>query len=750
MSPVRSITYLAASGTSTVIPLERFLPVHSPGVFQAWLEQNIPRGSLVLDPFGSSPQMAIEAANSGYRVLVACNNPVTAFELRLLASSPNRSELSSVVSELAGQRKGTESLESVIRSLYLTRCASCGNEIQASAFLWHRAEPVPFARIYLCPHCGDAGEHAITDEDVQNLQAVQRSELMHRAMALERVIGRKSEGRENVEEALNVYLTRPLYVLFTLINKIEGMSLSGRQRELLEALLLPVLDAGNAIWSYPEEQLRPRQLSTPATFLENNLWLALENSVSFWESNLKPVQVTTWPEVPRDQGICLFPGRMRDLAQNIPEDIKPGGVICTFPRPNQAFWNLCALWASWIWGRDRAESFTSVMERRRFDWVWHTSALHSALAPAALVCTRGTPMFGTLPEPVPGLVNSVIESTSVCNYELQGYAFKNPQDAIQMEWKIGPTNREMKPVNMQKIAREGMREVLQEIGEPTEHIEIHTAAMSVLAQHNAFPPSIQLLTSEKAGEIQTILNQLKADENFLRRLDATSQEFESGLWWLAQPDSCQTPLADRVELELLSWLQKDGEISVADLRPRLYQRFPGALTPPDELILDCIESYATLDAQKQIWTIKDSERAGIREKEVLELQEQLIALARSMKLSCNHNSPMHWSLEPAGQQVLYRIYLSPTAVIDRDAFTQESEEYETIFILPGSRSGLLKFKIERDPYLRECITSRWHFLKFRTLRSIFNRQDHSLETWKALIDSDPLSLDDTTQLTMFH
>ncbi len=748
MSAPRSNVYLPVTNSSGTIPLERFYPPDSPGVAKSWLETNLARGDLVMDPFGASPQMAIETAKAGYRLLVACNNPVTEFEIRMLASSPKREELFSALSDLAAQRKGSETLESSIRSLYLTRCATCGSQIQASAFLWRRAEPVPYARTYTCPHCLDTGEHPVTDEDVLNMQAVQRSERMHRAMALEKILGRRTEGRENAQEALNVYLTRPLYVLFTLINKMEGMSLTPRQGDLLKALILPVLDAGNALWAHPESRERPRQMTIPSTFCEKNLWLELEGAVDLWQTETEPVLVTTWPVMPPGPGICLYPGRMRELAQSMPKDMQPAAMLCTFPRPNQAFWTLCSLWASWLFGRERSERFTSVMERRRFDWTWHTSALHSALSPASLACPRATPVFGLLPEPVPGLVNAVIESTSVSNYELQGYAIKNPQEAIQVEWKTGASNRELKPVNMQKIAREGMREALQEIGEPTDHIEIHTAAMSLLSQRNAFPPSIQLLTGDKAAEIQTILTQLKTDESFLRRMDATSQELDSGLWWLAQPEGCQTPLSDRVELELLSWLQKDEKINTAEIQPRLYQRFPGVLTPSDALILHCLESYAVQDAQSHSWRIKESDASGAREKEILELQESLIELAVKMKLICNDNSPLRWSLP--GGQVLYRIYLSATAAVDRDAFTQESEEYETIFILPGSRSGLLKFKIDRDPYLRECITPKWHFVKFRTLRSILSRPDQSLETWNALIDSDPLSSDETTQLTMFH
>jgi len=61
----------------------------------------------------------------------------------------------------------------------------------------------------------------------------------------------------------------------------------------------------------------------------------------------------------------------------------------------------------------------------------------------------------------------------------------------------------------------------------------------------------------------------------------------------------------------------------------------------------------------------------------------------------------------------------------------------------------MKFKIDRDPYLRELLTEKFHFVKFRTLRGIAARADLSLEIWRVLIDTDPMSRDETTQLSMF-
>ncbi|HMX20190.1 MAG TPA: hypothetical protein PKC52_13080, partial [Anaerolineales bacterium] len=66
-------------------PLSRFLPPLEEGVISGWLStqpfgaaQSGP-GTWLLDPFGFSPRLVLEAARSGTRVLVTANNPITRF-----------------------------------------------------------------------------------------------------------------------------------------------------------------------------------------------------------------------------------------------------------------------------------------------------------------------------------------------------------------------------------------------------------------------------------------------------------------------------------------------------------------------------------------------------------------------------------------------------------------------------------------------------------------------------------------------
>src|SRR5512147_124291 len=114
-------------------PLSRFIPPLEEGVISHWLPLHAPAGSWVLDPFGFSPRLALEAARAGYRVLVTVNNPITRFQLEMSARPPSETDFKAALADLAASKKGDERLGAHLQSLYLTPCEKCGNEIHADA-----------------------------------------------------------------------------------------------------------------------------------------------------------------------------------------------------------------------------------------------------------------------------------------------------------------------------------------------------------------------------------------------------------------------------------------------------------------------------------------------------------------------------------------------------------------------------------------------------------------------------------------
>ena len=300
-------------------PLSRYLPQIPDGVISTWLSKNVPKGSWILDPFGASPRLIVEAARAGYRVLVTANNPIARFLIEVAANPPKIEDYKSAFAELAGSYKSNERLEPHIRSLYNTRCARCGQIVSSEAFVWEHGASSPYARIYTCPSCGDSGEHPCVPFDTEVLSQFSSSGL-HRARALERVVASSDKDRIHVEQALSVYIPRALYALITIINKIDALDISPTDQKCLSMLLLHAFDQSTAMWRYPGQKERRRQLTIPRQFRENNIWDALEQGINIW-SAVTPGDTGTsipqslWPdEPPESGGICVYEGRLLSIS----------------------------------------------------------------------------------------------------------------------------------------------------------------------------------------------------------------------------------------------------------------------------------------------------------------------------------------------------------------------------------------------------------------------------------------------------
>ena len=72
-----------------------------------------------------------------------------------------------------------------------------------------------------------------------------------------------------------------------------------------------------------------------------------------------------------------------------------------FPRPNQAFWTLSALWSGWLWGRKGVTPMRSALSRRRYDWDWFAQAIRASFHSLAPGLIQDTPVFGLFSQSTP-------------------------------------------------------------------------------------------------------------------------------------------------------------------------------------------------------------------------------------------------------------------------------------------------------------------------------------------------------------
>ncbi len=467
-------------------PLSRYLPPIQDGVISTWLQLNVLQGSWILDPFGASPRIAVEAARAGYKILVTANNPIVRFLIEMRADPPKAEELRAALAELAASYVGDERIEPYIRSLYNTYCNRCGQIVSAEAFIWEHGSPTPYLRVYTCPFCGDSGERPCTPYDAEYSSRFLSSGL-HKARALERVVATTDQDRIHVEQALSVYIPRALYALITIINKIEGLNISTTGQKYLAALLLYAFDQANAMWRVPNQQERRRQLTIPRHFRENNIWFALEEGINLWSSSdtttsNPAVAVSTWPdEPPSTGGICIYEGRFITLIDSL-KNINIKSVCTAIPRPNQAFWTLSALWAGWLWGREAVGTFKSVLHRQRYDWAWHTTALSSVFKQLANFLDPSTSIFGLIGEAEPGFIGAALVAAGVAGCRLESMAIRPEEDQAQILWKCEnyPELTQISPA-LNQAAIQSAKNYLEVRAEPASYLSTIAASLMGIA-----------------------------------------------------------------------------------------------------------------------------------------------------------------------------------------------------------------------------------------------------------------------------
>jgi hypothetical protein len=724
-------------------PLARFTPPLEEGVISAWLPAHASPGSWVLDPFGFSPRLALEAARAGYRVLVTVNNPITRFMLEMSADPPSETDFNAALADLAASKKGEERLGAHLQSLYLTPCEKCGNEIYADSFLWRKGEDAPYARIYTCPLCEDSGEREANPLDIERARKIASTDALHRSRAFERVTALEDEDRVYAEEAIAHYLPRPLYFLTTVINRLDSLNLSPERRRALNALILVACDAGNTLWDYPTQRRRPKQLNIPNQFREYNLWVQLERGLSRWLETSSKVVMESWPnQIPETGGICLYEGRLKDFAEEVKREIPIQAVIGSLPRQNQAFWTLSALWAGWLWGQEAVEPYKPALRRRRYDWAWNATALHAAFSNLLEMVATNTPFFALLSEPEPSSLTSALIAASATGMELTSLALRTEHDPIQIVWTCGGDSKQPHTAYVGEV-RKAIRAYLVERGEPASYLHVHAAGLIALTKANALKRPEQEFDEAIRETHSLIQAALEEDPHFAHY--STGESVDTGLWGLNQSsnDFSRDSLTDRVEITAVTFLQKHPNSIFLEIEHDLYPRFPGLLTPSQGLIYAVLSSYA--NRENGTWKLRAEDTASSRREELNHMSRLIETIGTRLGYSTRKQG-RHYLWEQNG--ALERIFTILASALVRRALAETPHPPEqTVVVIPGGRAALVAYKIHREPLLA-AHTKSIQVVKYRLLRTLVELPVLTRETFEEQIAGDPLEKS-KSQMTMF-
>ncbi len=716
-------------------PLERYLPPVPAGVVSTWLEGNVLKGSWVLDPFGASPQWAAEAARAGYRVAVAANNPVARFLLEMHAQPPTKEELTAVLAELGSARRGEERLESAILELYTTECPLCHAQSPAEAFIWERDANAPHAKILHCKNCGAEGEYPTDESDRQHAAAFSQGG-PHLSRALERIAPKGDPDRQHAEDALEAYLPRAVYALFAIINRVDGLTLTDEQRRLVSALVLSACDRANKLWAHPSGRLRPKQLSAPAQFREYNIWYEMERSIELWAQPQEPVPLVPWPqEPPTGGGISLFEGRLREISGELSK-LPVQAAITVFPRPTQAFWTLCALWAGWLWGRDAIGPFALVLRRKRYDWAWHCEALYSGLSALAEHVAENTSLFGLVTESEPGFNSAVLAAANLAGFKLEGQSLRREEEQLQLQWRKAMLKKAGQDTDTAEVVRRAANQFLLQRGQPGHFMYLQSAAFAELAKQ----PQLGLSSSNPGGLFTEARSTIEVGLTFrgsFLRFGGSEQSLETGLWWLLDAKGARDPLADRVEIAVVRYLLRQPGRITLQIEQTLCEIFPGLLTPSRELITRTLQSYG--EVGEGTWRLAATDQPRVRREDLREMRAALIALGKYLSFQVTGEYPIEWK-DREGKLVLC-FYVIASAVLGESLLKAKSAAKQSLVVLPGRRAPLALYKIEHDPRLQQAIEDGWRFLKFRHVRRLAENKSLTSESFMELLELDPLTLE---------
>jgi predicted RNA-binding Zn-ribbon protein involved in translation (DUF1610 family) len=704
----------------------------------AWLMHRNPKAAppgaaaeWLIDPFGFSPRLAVEAARAGYRVLVTVNNPITRFLLEMEAKPPVEADFNAALAELAVSRKGDERLEAHLESLYLTPCAKCGHETEAEAFIWRKGESVPFARVYECKDCGDKGERPAAPEDGERAHRIAATDPLHRARAFERVAAIDDEDRGYVQEAIQHYLPRPLYALTTIINRLDSLNLSPERRRALTALVLAACDAANTLWAYPAERKRPKALSTPPQFRENNVWMALESAHALWADTAAPVACVPWPnELPESGGICIYEGRLKDLAHQVKRELPIAAAVASIPRPNQAFWTLSALWAGWLWGRTAVDPYRVALRRRRYDWTWNATALNAAFRHMFELLSLGTPFIGLLPEAEPAFLTSAFVALNAAGFVLKGLALRTEDDPVQFLWERGEhLEREAAAPEIDPV-RDAMEKHLSERGEPARYLYLHTAGLLALSEAHALKQRHEEFDNALRRTQTTIETALSQDPRFIHI--SSGEGMEAGLWGLKEA-SLQESLTDRVEIAVVNYLQKNPDSIYLEIENEIYQHFTGLLTPSKGIFYAVLNSYA--EKKGANWRLRPEDLAARRQEDVRSMDSLVEAVGKRLRYETHKQSKWQiWEEQHKPAQVLYTL---ASALVSRAIATNPYPAVPAMLVVPGGRAALIAYKQRRDPTLAERMRP-YRVTKYRLWRALSQLPLLTRPTFEEQLLTDPV------------
>ncbi len=719
--------------------LERYLPPVPEGVSAAHIERHSAPGDLLLDPFGQSPRIAIEAARLGRRIIVVNRNPVIRFALANACKHPDEFVARRALTRLADAPTAGGTVEQTIRELYRSQCPDCGSDVEPDLVAWRDDEP--FEQRFVCSHCSEDKVRPLSQTDV-NLATSFGARGPGYFWALDQVSPTGDNDRRNVEHALAAYTPRALHAAFTLLTKSKGLDLDSQERRALDALLLGVLDEIDSLWPYPAMRGRPKTLNPHQSFRERNVWLALEQNVALFGAQ-EDVELKSLEDLlaNKQSGIAIEDTSLGELSNSLAWH-EIAMVITAVPRPNPVLWTLSVLWASWLWDAPIQPELKRLLRRRRYDWNWHTNALRGAFQVLQDKIPIEKAFIGLLPEAEPSFLSASILAADDF-FQLESIAPQADRRSAQIRWfpgagKPSRAKGDIGVILRAHIAR-GVFTALERRAEPTPRYVAHAAALQSLAHFGA----LQLARESHADETYAIVQRTIETELNAMGMSAADQE----LIWPNEAPVNSTALIERAESALVEFLAKVEGADTSRVMQAVFEALPGLLSPSLDWVLVCLQSY-TRESGPGLWTLRTEDSPAARRADSQELNALLVELGSRLHFDSRveKSGAITWLHKDEAEFVFV---VCPMTALEQPMLISPPAANQRVMVIPGSRSAMIQFRLQQDARLRAAVKGQnWTFLKFRHVRRLAGEPDLNRISLLAVLGLDPIAEQPSAQIPL--
>lgn len=718
--------------------LDRFLPPYPYGSLSDMLRYCGIEKGWVLDPVGNQPISAIELAQAGYQVFVACNNPIIGKILQVICASHPLSLYQAAIADFGALKRGDDRLENQIKALYISPCPDCLSNQTEVRYLWKRNQITPFARELSCKNCGLTGIYKVSDVDRENLNQIGNIQL-HRTKVLQRIFPGINETPIAVKEVIDSYLPRSLAVISSIVNKLDSLQTTSERKDILEVLLVHVFDYGNMLWGVASSRNRPKQISIPAEFYEFNLWKILEEAVSRIRIIDCPIPFTFYPELPSESGgICFYPFRISSV-KNIEKLPAFQAVATVLPRPNQALWTYNAVWSGWIWGYEAAQKLKGALERRRYDWIWHTQAIRTVFI---FTSKLNVPFFAVAPELSNSYILAYLSAASSSNYELKNAAYHPELKSGQFYWY--PKQSNVDETSHQSLSA-NIRKYLESKCESADYQEL--LSIFLISETIEKRDSFQLDKSDNTLFIQTqkLFEKTICDKEIFFQVD--EDQLENAEFWLKNPPGIYQPVSDQVEGYFIRFIQKNPSFTFEKVAYFINQNLPGLLPVSYLFLQRLISSYCELNPEgPNRYKLNTQEYIHARKSDIQQMIKLIHAIGLKLGFDVGGEYPIKWTSEQLNPN--YKFFITASSIISQFKSKSEPGDFETVIVFPGSRAELLSYKLKNDPVYHQNF-EKFHFVKYRHLRTISENPGLNFKTWVQILDSDPAVWQEANQPVLF-